>query len=378
MKWKDLKVRTKIIISFIIPLIMIGIIGVWTYESSRNIFEDAEHLRDESVVFAGIAEQMGKDVIQIQQWLTDISATRGLDGLNDGFDEAEKSYQSFLSGLNRFENMFKNENHKKGIKQTDELKTRIDKYYDMGKKMARGYVDGGPEVGNKMMADFDSAAEGISASIEPFVEEQVNEMGTKVGEIISSVKNLKTGVLTIFFVSVVFVILSGLFLTRSVTGPLEKAMTLTRYLAEGDLRKQVDLNQKDEFGQLLVTEQSMIENLKRIVGEIIEVAGTVSNNSKGLSSTVAQINTGIKEQSDQLEHSYTATTEVSHTVMEVAKGAAEASDSARESVTIANEGKTVVEQTVSSVMKIAENIEMSSATIGSLGESRKKLEILRT
>ena len=30
------------------------------------------------------------DVIQVQQWLTDISATRGQDGLNDGYEEAER------------------------------------------------------------------------------------------------------------------------------------------------------------------------------------------------------------------------------------------------------------------------------------------------
>src|SRR5690242_20106348 len=36
------------------------------------------------------------DVVQVQQWLTDVSATRGLDGLNDGFDKAE-SFAAKLS-----------------------------------------------------------------------------------------------------------------------------------------------------------------------------------------------------------------------------------------------------------------------------------------
>jgi methyl-accepting chemotaxis protein len=35
------------------------------------------------------------DIIQVQQWLTDISATRGLDGLNDGYDEAHKAAENF-------------------------------------------------------------------------------------------------------------------------------------------------------------------------------------------------------------------------------------------------------------------------------------------
>ena len=35
------------------------------------------------------------DVVQVQQWLTDISATRGLDGLNDGPQLAEEFAQKF-------------------------------------------------------------------------------------------------------------------------------------------------------------------------------------------------------------------------------------------------------------------------------------------
>lgn len=46
---------------------------------------------------------MSRDIIQVQQWLTDLSATRGLDGLDDGFAEAEASYESFLQGLEHFD-----------------------------------------------------------------------------------------------------------------------------------------------------------------------------------------------------------------------------------------------------------------------------------
>ena len=35
-----------------------------------------------------VAKDMQMQVVQIQQWLTDISATRGQDGLDDGFTPA--------------------------------------------------------------------------------------------------------------------------------------------------------------------------------------------------------------------------------------------------------------------------------------------------
>ena len=45
------------------------------------------HAKDESAVFAAVALNMQREVVQVQQWLTDISATRGQDGLADGFDK---------------------------------------------------------------------------------------------------------------------------------------------------------------------------------------------------------------------------------------------------------------------------------------------------
>ena len=62
------------------------------------------------MVFSGVAQQMKLDATQIQQWLTDISATRAQDGLDDGFDEAETCYQSFISGLEKFRGMYEEEN----------------------------------------------------------------------------------------------------------------------------------------------------------------------------------------------------------------------------------------------------------------------------
>ena len=51
----------------------------------------ADNLQHRDTVLLVKAGQLKLSVVQVQQWLTDISATRGLDGLADGFDEAEKS-----------------------------------------------------------------------------------------------------------------------------------------------------------------------------------------------------------------------------------------------------------------------------------------------
>ena len=134
MIWKNLRVVTKIVICFAVPLLLMVFIGAWTYIVSQEVHEKAEHVKNESVIYAVIAEQMSKDVIQIQQWLTDISATRGRDGLNDGFMEAQKSYESFLMGLEQFNTMFKEENYTEGLDKTAGLRLKIDDYYCNGEE----------------------------------------------------------------------------------------------------------------------------------------------------------------------------------------------------------------------------------------------------
>jgi len=66
-------------------------------------------------------------------------------------------------------------------------------------------------------------------------------------------------------------------------------------------------------------------------------------------------------------------TEVAQTTVEISRNAANASITARESVNIAGEGKLVVEQTVASMMNMADNVEKSSQAIAELGESGKQI-----
>ncbi len=112
------------------------------------------------------------DVTQAQQWLTDISATRGLDSLNDGFSEAEKSRASFLSHVAKFKEMYTRENDKKMLQEIEEITRAFENYYEEEKIMADAYVKDGPHAGNRLMKGFDKTAEILRNRLDPFVDQQ--------------------------------------------------------------------------------------------------------------------------------------------------------------------------------------------------------------
>lgn len=70
-------------------LLLVLVVSLQRVEQVETLLSD---VRDEGVPNALVAKEMQAQVIEIQQWLTDISATRGLDGLDDGFDEAAKAH----------------------------------------------------------------------------------------------------------------------------------------------------------------------------------------------------------------------------------------------------------------------------------------------
>ncbi|MCW8892444.1 MAG: hypothetical protein OQL18_03890, partial [Deltaproteobacteria bacterium] len=155
MNWlQNLSITKKISLSFLLLFLALTGFGTWVYQFSNSVHQGSSLILDESQPFAQLAEDMNRNIIQVQQWLTDISATRALDGLNDGFDEAELSYQSFIQGLDKFEGMYKAENNSDGLQTIGQLRSRVAAYYTVGKHMAQAYIDEGPAGGNNVMADF--------------------------------------------------------------------------------------------------------------------------------------------------------------------------------------------------------------------------------
>jgi methyl-accepting chemotaxis protein len=223
--FKKMKLSTKMTLGFSLPLVIIICLVTGVYTITGIVKSNAELVAEESVVFAGVANQMKLDVVQVQQWLSDISATRAQDGLDDGFKEAEKSSISFENGLNKFRTMYEREADQQGLQKLNDLKAAFQEYYQVGITMAQAYIDGGPAAGNMSMEAFDEAAEMLSGGLEPFVEQQIDELGTSCNKIILSADFLRKSVLVAGFIALFSGILVAWAIILSITKPVNRIIT---------------------------------------------------------------------------------------------------------------------------------------------------------
>ena len=175
-----MKINTKIILGFSVPILIFFAFGLWMQFVMVGVSDHLRHVRDESVAFALTAKDMETDVTQVQQFLSDISATRALDGLDDGFKEAEKYYNKFNTGLAKFEQLFAAKGDQKGEGSSKLVRANFKRFYENGVRMAHAYIDGGTPMGNKLMPDFDKASLELQNALTPFIKAQLDEMDAAV------------------------------------------------------------------------------------------------------------------------------------------------------------------------------------------------------
>jgi len=159
----------------------------------------------------------------------------------------------------------------------------------------------------------------------------------------------------IFFIIVCFI---AYILARSITGPIVKGVVFAQQLAEGDMVANLDVDQKDEIGQLA----SALINMRNQVGEVIQTvragADNLASASQEVSATAQTISQGAVEQSASVESTSSAVEELNASVQQNAENAGVTEKMATSSANEAQEGATAVTETVQAMKHIAKKISL--------------------
>jgi len=131
-------------------------------QSSASIVDKAFEELAASRDLTASVKDVQFDIVQVQQWLTDISATRGLDGLNDGPQLAEEFAQKFYEDAGKARTIALQQGQQVIAEALDQVVAAFPAYYETGKRMAAAYVAEGPAGGNKLMAEFDASAQALA------------------------------------------------------------------------------------------------------------------------------------------------------------------------------------------------------------------------
>ena len=219
------------------------------------------------------------DVYQVWQWLTDISATRARDGLDDGFAEAKKNAEKFTADIARVRQLAQALELAELIPTLDKVEAAFTPFYATGRKMAETYIADGPAGGNKLMGEFDAAAEAIDTPLEEMVvlvQGLTNKTLANLEQQASGVKlanaELSASVMILAAIGVIVAFGGAFYLFYLVGGSLKGLLGDIRTVADQDgtsaMRLAVD--RADEFGEVakaLAEFRDKLAEVDRLRGE---------------------------------------------------------------------------------------------------------------
>jgi len=314
--------------------------------------------------------QLQVAVIQVQQWLTDISATRGLNGLNDGFDKAAENARMFrqtLTELIALDPVHGNEYR--------QLLPLFETYYKTGQKMAHAYIDFGPQGGNKTMADFDSTAEILGDRLDTILDMIARQTINGMQNGISNAEFAMTLMSVFSILFLVFIVLMMLGAKYSIVNPLHKFTDMAKDIAEGegDLTRRMDETRTDEIGDMAYWVNKFVSKIQQSVSMVMECNDKVSTASEQLSELTLHTEEQVNKQLGETDMVATAMNEMMASSQEVANNATLTAESSNAANNEAEMGNTVVQKTISTIDTLAREIDNARDVIFNLGEDSKNI-----
>lgn len=353
MNLKSLKLRTKLLGSFLIVVLLTALVAYVGIVNIREIDKADTNLYENMTAPLGDVSDMGtyfqrirvnvRDFISSQDESERIQYLKLIAELKDSF---KKSSASFEKTILTSEARRVWENAVKSMDNYNSYIPQIEKYVGLGDyERANEIMKGEMRKANN---ETQSALDELQKSKVQLAKE-TSDNNSRISE------NANQIMLIISAISIIISILLGIIITRNIMNdvggePAEVARIATE-VANGNLTLKFDSKDNKGIYGAIVT---MSEKLKEIIASVIAGAGNIASATEQMSSTSQELSQGASEQASSVE-------EVSSSMEEMASNIQQNTDNAQQTDKIATSAS-------SSIAKVSKASEESTTSIKNIAD----------
>ena len=261
MKIKDLKISTQLFLGFIAMLSFVIILGVVAYRQSDKIHEQTEIMYNHPLKVRRALEGIKVDMLNVRVNVRDLMLATTENEKQQSLQEMESYEADFYTQMNVLKTQYLGPK-----KDIEDLKTAFIKW-----KAAIA-------VNIKMLANGDIAKvkqnfaqTGSVGILRVQLTKEINDIDdfatNKVESLFSQSNNLKVDLnnqlLIIVLTIIILMIVSNYWIIRSIRNPIKELSYATKRFHDGDLNARSSIDSRNEFGQLSLSFNNMVESIKQ-------------------------------------------------------------------------------------------------------------------
>ncbi|EKQ51035.1 MULTISPECIES: methyl-accepting chemotaxis protein [unclassified Clostridium] len=337
------KVKTKLILSFLIIAFIIGIVGLVGGISLGKVNNNAEGMYSNNLQSIRQNLSIKANMSEINSQILTIMYEKD----KTKVAEAEKNIAEKVEEDNKYiaeyEKLTATEDEKKTF---TEFKNNVTKYRDARQKTIDAAKSNDFNEAQNQFVILQPIENEMMSSLDKIIEINLNLADKANSDINSTYKNSNTTILILTLLGFVIAMALGMFVAKNITTPLNKIKEYAERLAQYDFSTPITITRKDEFGQTGISLNKAQGNVNILVREIMENSQNISASSEELSATAEElasktvsIDEAINKIAVDMQESSAASEEMSASVEEINASILELSNRAMEGSSNANKSK---------------------------------------
>jgi len=356
MQWfNNLKIGTRLIAGFILVALIAGLIGFIGVQKIQQIDAADTKLYEKITVPTAQLLSISTDFQRIRVNVLYVLRANG----KADKEKYAQSINTFREEINKNADLFeKTLLTEEGKKLFADFNKERGNYYPIMEKVLQLSISGNDKEVQAIIDSGQLAKIGgdFNETIDKLVDAKIRQ-AKLTSEDNSATANAASKLMTGFAIAGVLIAIAlGVFITRTITAPINKAVGVANALAGGDLTIKVESKSKDETGQMMEAIRNMVDKLKHVVGDVMSAADNVAAGSQELSATAQQMSQGATEQAASAEEISSSMEEMASSIKQNADNSGQTEKIAIKSAADARDGGKAVAETVSAMKEIATKI----------------------
>ena len=209
----------------------------------------------------------------------------------------------------------------------------------------------------------------ISEKITELVNLQLEVAGDERDEIVEVYNWNMIFLPSLAAVLVLILVVLGVLVYRSLILPLNNIRnTIETIIGDLDLTHEVKVDGKNELGDITISFNNMIGQMRDMVGHVSDSAMKLSNSATQMTQISISANNSIDTQRDEIQQVATAMNEMVATAQEISRNAEAADSGARDTSEEAKQGNLIVSEAVQATNDLVVDVKSVSERIKNLGK----------
>lgn len=354
MKWfLNMKITTKLVTAFVIVAILAGIVGGVGIINIKTIDENGSTIYTNMTVPLAEAAEIAKLFQRMRVNTRDMI-------LEDEPERIELMYnniQGIVTELNVLSAAF----GEKAISQ--EMKDAFNHFMDTRKNFgamlddyyALCLANRDDEAYDLIKGDMRIAADAEKEAIDAMVDMKVRDAEMRANENNDVTATSITIMLVLVILAVVLAIALGWFISKMISKPLNEIVDAANQIADGDLAVDINIDTKDEVGELAKAFSLMTNNMNNVLRNINSASEQVASGSRQLSDSSMSLSQGSTEQASSIQELTASIEQIATQTRQNASNANKAKDMATSAQGVAQQGNDQMVDMLQAMVEINES-----------------------